>query len=58
MEASFSRLSPPAPPHVRRLKPDAGQAPVALIVRHRVNDTQSPTPEFSRARKTCFCLTD
>jgi len=32
MEASFSRLSPLAPPHVRRLNPYAGQAPVALIV--------------------------
>jgi hypothetical protein len=57
MEASFSRLSPPAPPLVRRLKPNTGQAPVALIV-SRVNDTQILTPEFTRARKTCFCLTD
>jgi hypothetical protein len=52
------QLQPPVPArafHRRRLKPNTGQAGGHA---HRFNDTQNSTPEFIRARKTCFCLTD
>jgi hypothetical protein len=52
------QLQPPVPARAfprRRLKPNAGQTGGHAL---RVNDTQNPTPEFIRARKTCFCLTD
>jgi hypothetical protein len=53
-----SQLQPPVPARAfprRRLKPNTVQPGVLA---HRFNDTQSSTPEFIRARKTCFCLTD